>query len=70
MNVNGTLSSAVAGSSSSYGTAAGAGNVYLKSVSTSNIVLSGFGIKAAGYSGDRYLDTSTIIFSYQIIEFM
>ena len=70
LDVDGTLSSAVSGSSSSYGTAAGAGNVYLKSVSASNIVVSGHGITSTGYSGSRSLTTSTITFSYQIIEFM
>ena len=61
-----------------YGTSSGnnvknsaaGGGVYLKSVSTTEIVIVGRGVTKDGNYSDSALTTGGIAFSYQIIEFM
>ena len=70
LNPNGSIATATDETQYSSHSGAGAGNVYLKSVSTSGITVSGFGITSDGWSGDTYLTSGPITFSYQIIEYM
>ena len=51
-------------------TAAAAGSVYLKSVSTTNIVVIAKGLNVIFSSGSYKYSTTNVNFSYQIIEFM
>lgn len=64
----------ISGGSSStgrYRSAAAGGSVYLKSVSTTGIVVDGRGVIREGvYSDSQNVATGAVTFSYQIIEFM
>lgn len=73
LDVNGTATgSHAAKSGGSTALGAGAGGVYLKSISTTNIVVSGKAPSGNSPTGSAYptMTTTSITFSYQIIEFM